>query len=51
MCVGISMCTDTQMFTFCAYPVDFNSFELSMNDFLAFRYQPIKIKHMRNGIF
>jgi hypothetical protein len=51
MCVGISMCTNTQMFTFCTYPVDFNSFELLMNDLLAFKYQPIKIKHMLNGIF
>jgi hypothetical protein len=35
MCVGISMCTNTQMFTFCTYPVDFNSFDFLMNDLLA----------------
>jgi hypothetical protein len=51
MCVGIPMCTNTQMFTFCTYPVDFNSSELLMNDLLAFKYQPIKIQHMRNGVF
>ena len=39
------------MFTFFTYAVDFNSFELLMNDLLAFKYQPIKIKHMRNGVF
>jgi hypothetical protein len=49
MYVGISMCTNTQMFTFCTYAVDFNSFKLLMNDLLAFEYQPIKIKHKRNS--
>jgi hypothetical protein len=51
MCVGISICTNTQMFTFCTYVVDFNSFELLMNNLLAFKYQPIKIKHMCIGVF
>jgi hypothetical protein len=51
MCVVISMCTNTEMFTFCTYAVDFNSFKLLMNDLLAFKNQPIKIKHMRNGVF
>jgi hypothetical protein len=51
MCVGISMCTNTQMFIFCTYTVDFNSFELLMHDLLAFKYQPIKIKHMCNVVF
>jgi hypothetical protein len=45
------MCTNTQMFTFCTYAKDFNSFELLMDDLLAIKYQPIKIKHMRNGVF
>ena len=39
------------MFTFFTYAVDFNSFKLLMNDLLAFKYQPIKIKHMRYGVF
>jgi hypothetical protein len=51
MCVWISMCTNTQMFTFFTYAVDFNSFEFLINDLLAFKYQPIKIKHMRNDVF
>ena len=51
MCVWISMCTNTQMFTFFTYAVDFNTFELLMNDLLAFKYQPIKIKHMCNDLF
>jgi hypothetical protein len=51
ICVVKAMCTNTQMFTFCTYAMDFNSFKLFMNDSLAFKYQPIKIKHMRNGVF
>ena len=51
MCVGISMCTNTQMFTFCTYNMDFNSLELLINDLLAFRYQTMIIKRMRIAVF
>jgi hypothetical protein len=46
------MCCDIYVYQ-CTYiyAVDFNSFELLMNDLLAFEYQPIKIKHMCNGVF
>ena len=50
-CVGISMCTNTKMFTFCFYNMDFNSLELLINDLLAFRYQTMIIKRMRIGVF
>ena len=44
-------CANTQMFTFRTYAVDFNSFELLMNDLQAYKYQPMKIKRMRIGVF
>jgi hypothetical protein len=50
VCLDIYVYQYTE-FTFFTYAMDFNSFELLMNDLLAFKYQPIKIKHMRNGVF
>jgi hypothetical protein len=46
MCIGLSMCLNTQMVTFCTYALDLHSFKLLMNDLPAFEYQPIKTKSM-----
>jgi hypothetical protein len=39
------------MFNLRTYAMNFNSFELLMNELQAFEYQPIKIKRMGIGVF